>query len=106
MIKNIGKYAMLHMIAEWSPSIKFYKKNTNKNSEEQIDYSKYKSSKSSKYTKTRNTASITKLHNFQIKMKKAFITLNTIIEEMENEYSDLTNSDDDDEEKSHSSFRK
>ena len=40
-----------------------------------------------------------KLHNSHIKIKKAFMTLNTRIEDMDNEYSDLTNSYDDDKEK-------
>ena len=37
-------------------------------------------------------------------MKKVFTTLNNIIEEMDNEDSDLTDSDDDDKEKSHFQF--
>ena len=35
-------------------------------------------------------------HNYQIETKKSFKTLNNRIEEMENEDSDLTDSDDDD----------
>ena len=37
-------------------------------------------------------------------MKRAFTTLNTIIEDMENEDSELTNSDYDDDEKSYFQF--
>ena len=40
-----------------------------------------------------------KLHNSHIKNKMAFMTLNTIIEDMDNEYYDLTNSYDDGKEK-------
>ena len=43
-------------------------------------------------------------HNYQIETKKSFKTLNNRIEEMENEDSDLTDSDDDDKEKSHLQF--
>ena len=77
---------------------------TNIKSEKQSDEKKYKSSKSSKFTKTSKAASITKLQNPHIKMKKEFITVNPIIEDMDNEDSDLTNSDDNDIEKSHFQF--
>ena len=77
---------------------------TNTKSEKQIDEGKYNSIKSSKSTKTSKAASITKFHNSQIKMKKSFTTLNSIIEDMDNEDSDLTNSDEDDEENSHFQF--
>ena len=58
-------------------------------------------SKLSKLIKNNKAESKTKLWNYQIKMKRAFTTLNTIIEDMENEDSELTKYDDDEEEKSH-----
>ena len=66
---------------------------TNTNSDKQSDDEKSKSSKSIKSAKINKAASITKLRNYQIKTKKEFTTLNTIIEEIDNEESDLTNSD-------------
>ena len=47
-------------------------------------------------TKTIKAGSITKIRNYQIKMKNSFTRLNTIIEDTENGDSDLTNADDDD----------
>ena len=104
MIKILGKYAMLQMLAENSPSTTLYKIVTNTNSEKQSDDEKYKSSKSSKSTNTNKASSITKLRNSQTKMKKVFTALNNRIEDIDNEGSDLTDSDDDDEEKSHFQF--
>ena len=43
-------------------------------------------------------ASKTKLSTSQIRIKKVFTTLNTRIANIENKYSELTNSDDDDKE--------
>ena len=45
-----------------------------------------------------------KIHNYLIKMKKLFTILNTRIEEMENEDSDLIDSDDNNKEDSHLPF--
>ena len=67
---------------------------TNTNIGKQSDDGKSKSIKSRYSTKTNKAASITKLHNSRIKMKEVLSTLNTRIEAMYNEYSDLTNSDD------------
>ena len=47
---------------------------------------------------------MTKLCNYQIEMKRSFTTLNTRIEEMDNEDYYLTNADDDGKEKSHYQF--
>ena len=47
--------------------------------------------KSSNSTKNSKAAGITKLRKYQIKMKKAFTTLDAKIEDMENEESYLTN---------------
>ena len=62
-----------------------YKKSYQYKGWKQSDYRKYESIKSSKSTKTSKADSRTKLQYSQIKIKKAFTTLNTIIEEMENE---------------------
>ena len=76
---------MLHMLTERPPIITFYKTIANTKSDKQSDENKSESSKSSRYTKTIKASSITRLRNSQIKTKKAFIALNTRIEEMENE---------------------
>ena len=79
MIKNIGKifndsYAYIkvtqHHIVQKQLPIQRVKK---------IDDKKYKSSKSSNSSKTSKAESITKLRNSQIKMKRSFTTLNTIL---------------------------
>ena len=77
---------------------------TNTNSDKQTDDDKYKSIKLSKSTNTDKAASITKPCNYKIKVKKEFMTLNNRIEQMENEDSDLNNSDGGDKEKSHFQF--
>ena len=62
-------------------------------------------SKSTKSSKSNNKAiSITNLWNSQMKIKKAFKTLNNIIEDMEHEDSEWTNSDEYDKEKLHFHF--
>ena len=76
----------------------------NANSYKQKDNDKSKPSKSSKSRNTNKAASIMNLRNSQIKMKKVFTTLNTIIKDMDNEDSYLTNSDEDDKEKFHFQF--
>ena len=65
---------------------------------------KNKSSKSGKSTKTSKAAIITKLRNSQIKIKRSFTVLNSRIEEIDNEDSELTDLDYDDKEKSHLQF--
>ena len=60
--------------------------------------------KSSNSTKTSKSESITKLHNYQIKIKKVFTILNAIIKDMENKDSELTNSEEDGNENSHLQF--
>ena len=67
------------------PSLHFTKTITNTMSEKQGYGKKYKSSKSSNSTNTSKAGSITRLRNYQIKIKKEFTTLNTRIEETENE---------------------
>ena len=65
----------------------------------------YNKSKFIKSSKSSNTAAIiTKLQNSQMKIKKAFTTLNTRIEDIEHEDSGLTNSYEDDKEKLHFRF--
>ena len=61
-----------------------YTKTFTKTNSKQSDDKKYKLIKSSNSSKTSKAASITKPCNSQIEMKKAFTTLNTRIEEMEN----------------------
>ena len=63
---------------------------TNTKSDKQIDNKKSKSSKSVKFTITIKAESITHILNYQIKTKKSFTTLNTRIEEIDNEGYDLT----------------
>ena len=55
-------------------------------------------------TKTIKAASITNIFNSNIIMESSFTTLSTVIEDMENEDSDLIDSDNDDEENSHLQF--
>ena len=83
------------------PSSHCTKTITNTKSDKKIDDEESKSSKPISTTNTSKADSITKLRNSQIKMEKSFTTLNTRIEYMENEDSDFTNSDNDEEEKSH-----
>ena len=79
------------------PSSNCKKINTNPDINKESDYDKSNISKSGKSTKTNKAASIMKLHNSRIIMKKSFTTLNTKVEKMEIEDSDLINSDDDSE---------
>ena len=76
---------MLHMLKERSTIITLHKKNTNKNSDKKIDANKSNLSKSGKSRKTNEAEIITKICNCQNKMKRKFTTLNTRIEDMENE---------------------
>ena len=70
MRKNIGKICNASDAYIKVTQLQIVKKVINTNIEKQSDYAKPKSSKSSKSTKTSKAASITKLQNDQIKMKK------------------------------------
>ena len=96
---------MIKMRTKRSPIIKVPEKITNTNSDKHSDGEKSKSSKSGKSRKNNKAESITKLPNYQIKKKKTFTTLNTRIEDMDNEDFDLTNSDDYGKERSHLLFK-
>ena len=95
MIKILEEYEMLQMLIERSLSITLVQRQLPIQRVKNIDDEKSKYSKSSYSTNTSKAASITKRCNYQIKIKKVFTTFNTIIEEMENEDSDLTDSYDD-----------
>ena len=58
------------------PSSHYTKTITNNNTDKKSDDIKYKSSKQNKSTKTSKASSITKLYNYQIRMKRSFTTLN------------------------------
>ena len=58
------------------PSSHYTKTITNNNTDKKSDDIKYKSSKQNKSTKTSKASSITKLCNYQIRMKRSFTTLN------------------------------
>ena len=95
MMKILENIQWFRCLQKCNPSSNYTEKVTNKKSEKQSDDDKYKFNKSSNSTKTSKATITTKLPNYQIKMKKAFTTLNNRIEDMDNKDYDLTDSEDD-----------
>ena len=70
MIEMLENIQCFRCLQKGRPASHFTRTIINNISDEQIDDKKYKLNKSGKSTKTIKSESITKLHNYQIKMKK------------------------------------